>query len=377
VIKKFLQKIFKTISYKLFLYVHGKVEGIIDSESDKRVNIETINLEEDLKYNIYKINDARLYTDRIHDAAVLLDNKVVEGPSLQLRYKPGADYRLYNSKAKESIVFEKGTPRIIRKINGSVFSLLTGGAGNDNYWHWIYDVLPRIGLYKKKFDLNKIDYFLLPGLLRKFQNETLDILNIPKKKRLSSKKYRHVQTQELFVTDHPIGVSGNFTKDIQNIPSWIINWLKNNFINKKEIDKNLNNKIYIERESLLSKNNTIRSISNEDEVKLYLIKMGFTIVKFGEISFREQANIFYNAECIIGLHGAAFANLAFCKPQTKVVELKSLTAGPVIENLAKKINLDYNSVTSEAEHTIKYDFPTQQGHIKVPISSLKKILENN
>ena len=93
-IKKLLQKIFKTISYRLFLYVHGKVEGIIDSESDKRVNIETINLEEDLKYNIYKINDARLYTDRIHDAAVLLDNKVVEGPSLQLRYKPGADYRL-------------------------------------------------------------------------------------------------------------------------------------------------------------------------------------------------------------------------------------------------------------------------------------------
>ena len=29
--------------------------------------------------------DGRLYTDRIHDTAVLLDNKIIEGPSFQLR----------------------------------------------------------------------------------------------------------------------------------------------------------------------------------------------------------------------------------------------------------------------------------------------------
>jgi len=377
VIKKFLQKIFKIISYKIFSIVHGKIEGFIESSKDKRIKIEIINLEEDLKYNIYRIKDARLYTDRIHDAAIILDNKVVEGPSFQLRYKAGPDYRLYNSKAEDSIVFEKGTPRMLRKINGSVLSLLTGGGGNDNYWHWIYDVLPRIGLYKKSFDLNKIDYFLLPALLRRFQNETLDLLNIPRNKRLSSEKYRHIKTKELIATDHPIGVSGNFTTDIQNIPIWIISWLKNSFINKKDVKKDINTKIYIERERSSLEKITKRSISNEEQVKTYLIKMGFSLVKLGEISFKEQANLFYNAECIIGLHGAAFANLAFCKSGTKIIELKSSTAGLVIENLAKKINLDYNSIVSEAEHTIQYGFPTQQGHIKVPVSSLKKILENN
>jgi len=234
-----------------------------------------------------------------------------------------------------------------------------------------------IGLYKKSFDLNKIDYFLLPGLLRRFQNETLDLLNIPRNKRLSSEKYRHIKTKELIATDHPIGVSGNFTTDIQNIPIWIISWLKNSFINKKDVKKDINTKIYIERELSSLEKITKRSISNEEQVKTYLIKMGFSLVKLGEISFKEQANLFYNSECIIGLHGAAFANLAFCKSGTKIIELKSSTAGLVIENLAKKINLDYNSIVSEAEHTIQYGFPTQQGHIKVPVSSLKKILENN
>ena len=28
----------------------------------------------------------------------------------------------------------------------NVLSLLTGGGGNDNYWHWMFDVLPRIKL---------------------------------------------------------------------------------------------------------------------------------------------------------------------------------------------------------------------------------------
>ena len=49
--------------------------------------------------------------------------------------------------------------RRLRKLNGIVLSLLTGGAGNENYWHWLYDVLPRIGLCNKLLRLNEIDFF--------------------------------------------------------------------------------------------------------------------------------------------------------------------------------------------------------------------------
>ena len=90
--------------------------------------------------------------------------------------------------------------------------------------------------------------------------------------------------------------------------------------------------------------------------------------------------------------------MAFCKPGTKVIEFRSSTAGQVIENLAKKNNLNYSSiiigkkdlvesrsiVTKDVENktltltieTSKHDFINQQGRIDIPISSLIKILEN-
>ena len=66
--------------------------------------------------------------------------------------------------------------RILRNLNGSVLSLLTGGAGNNNYWHWLFDVLPRFGLCSQLINLEKIDFFLLPSLLKKYQGESLDCL---------------------------------------------------------------------------------------------------------------------------------------------------------------------------------------------------------
>jgi len=254
-------------------------------------------------------------------------------------------------------------------------SLLAGGGANKNYWHWMFDVLPRIGLCEKVFNLIDIDYFLLPDHVKTFQKETLDYLKISKCKRLSSENFRHIKAKELIVTDHPVVISGEATKDIMNIPVWISKWLKENFINNNIKENNKNKKkIFIDRGDIESDPLSQRSIINEDEVKTYLLKNNFTFVKLHEIKFIEQLELFYNAETIVGLHGGGFANIVFCKPATKVIELRSTQAGPPIENLAKKNALNYNSITINAEK--KLSFPNQHGAIRVPINSLKKILEN-
>ena len=373
-IKKKLQKIFKIFAHILFFKIYGKIKGSISSNIDERIKIEIIKLKNNLEYKVYKVTNGKLYTDRIQDTAIILENKIIEGPSFQLRYTTDSDLKIYNSKIEDNIVFQIGTPRILKKFSGSVLSLLTGGAGNNNYWHWVYDVLPRIELCKKVCNIEMINFFLLPSLEKKFQNETLDFLNIPKKKRLSSKRFRHIEAKELIVTDHPIVVTNNATKDIQNIPVWILDWLKDNFARniKSETKKN---KIYIERDNNSSNDQPARSIINEKEVKQYLHDNNFISVKLGEIEFKQQVNLFKNADCIIGLHGAGFANLAFCEPGTKIIELKSSNAGPVIENLAKKNNLNYNSLNFEAKQVYKYNFPNQQGHINVSIDGLNKILK--
>jgi capsular polysaccharide biosynthesis protein len=274
-------------------------------------------------------------------------------------------------------VLKIGTPRRLRNLNGAVLSLLTGGAGNANYWHWLFDVLPRLSLCSKIINLSEIDYFLLPDDIKKFQNETLDCLNISKHKRLSSVKFRHIKAKELIVTNHPFVISGVATEDIMNIPKWISQWLKDNFLKQNIISNKKNiRKVYIDRSDETSDRQAPRLIINEDEVKKYLLKDNFTPVKLHDIKFSDQVQLFYNADCIVGLHGGGFANLAFCKPGTKVVEFKGTNAGTAIENLAKKNDLNYNSITVETKQTDKYNFPSQQGHIEVPISSLNKILGN-
>ena len=238
-------------------------------------------------------------------------------------------------------------------------------------------MLPRFGLCSEKINLREIDFFLLPSLEKKFQNETLDCLNIPKHKRLSSEKFRHIKARELIVTDHPVVTTGNATHDSQNIPRWIIYWLKNNLINKNLITENkIKNKIYIDRNESKSNGIPQRMISNESEVKKYLLEKNFVAVNLGNMKFHEQVDLFYNAECIAGLHGSGFVNLAFCKPGTKVIEFRSYNAGPIIENFAKKNDLNYNSIIAESKEIYKLNHPSQQGSIKISINSLRKILEN-
>ena len=50
----------------------------------------------------------------MHDTAAILDNKIIEGPSFQLR--KGSGDHIFNLKAKDNFVFTKGTPRKLRNL---------------------------------------------------------------------------------------------------------------------------------------------------------------------------------------------------------------------------------------------------------------------
>jgi len=369
--KKSFQNFFKLFSYGIFKIIHGKIEGIIDPSKSNEIEVKFIK-KNNASYNVYKITDGRLYTDRVNDTAIIKNNKVVKDASFQFRDEK---IKVVNVSEEENIVFKKGTPRIKRKINGKVLSLLTGGGGNDNYWHWLFDVLPRIDICENIIELDKIDFFLLPDNKRKFQIETLEILGISQKKQISSVNFRHIISKELYVTNHPVLLTNDATNDIQNMPLWISEWLKKKFIKKNVNEKvNFSKKIYIDRGDSISNVKDLRSITNEEEVKQFLLQNGFKIIKLGDLHFKDQVLTFNNADIIVGLHGAGFANLAFCKSNTKIIELKSQTAGKAIENLAIKNKLFYKPLNCE---TNKFDHSNQFGHINVPIKKLEEFIKDS
>jgi len=358
--KKLISKI-KKIGYSIFSLVYGKITDIIDPKNHPSIKIYNKIFDNFYSYKVYEIKNCTIYTDTVTDTAFIAENKIIEGPSFQLRKTKNVDI-------SNNVVFQKGTPKLKKILKGSVLSLLTGGGGNENYWHWLFDVLPRIKILDDFKKIDEINFFLLPDIKKKFQIETLDLLNIPRKKRISSKIFRHVYADAVFSVDHPYVLKNNPSIEIQNIPKWIIEFLRKSFL-KKNHTKKYPSKIYIDRRDSISNHSHLRKIINEEEVKDFLIKRGFSIIVLSELSFEEQVHLFKNANKIIGLHGAGFANLTFCDPGANVLELKSKNAGFMYANLAKKLNLNHSEISINP-----YDYSNndQQGFIKIPINLLEK-----
>ena len=342
-------------------YFIARIEGYKDilKISDSKILISEINNK--FKYKIYIIKKARLYTDTINDTAFIHDQKVINGPSFQIR-------NTNFSKIENNIVLEKGTPRFQRRLKGSVLSLLSGGAGNYNYWHWLFDILPRIKIIADQFDLNQINYFLLPDNSKRFQKETLELMGISEKKQLSSLKYRHIIADEIVSCDHPYVTNNNATSAIQNLPQWIIDWLKEKFTKNLDLnDSNFPSKFYIDRGDASPNISKLRQIVNEKEVKDKLLEHKFRVIKLSDYSIKDQVKLFFNAKKIVGLHGAGFANVMFAKSELKMLELKPSGAGKMCENLAKKCNVDYDCISVIPE---KYNFNNQMCHIRIDLSEI-------
>ena len=292
-IKKKLQFLFKKLSYGLFKLFYGEIKGVEYSEKVPKSKILNSQIDDNFSYKVFFINKSRIYTDTVNDTAIIKNNKIVEGPSFQIRNASFEDVR-------KNVVFEIGTPRLKKKINGNLASLLTGGAGNDNYWHWLFDVLPRIKIINNVADLKNIDYFLFPNLKKKFQNETLNLINIPEKKRLFSIKYRHIECDEIIVTEHPYVVNNDASNEIQNLPFWIIKWLKHSLTKDLNLkDNNFPEKIYIDRSDASQSVKIYRKIINEHEIINEINNLGYKKVTLSDYSFIDQMKYFFNAKKIM------------------------------------------------------------------------------
>lgn len=358
----------KSFKIELFKYIYKRAEQIEKIKNLKEIKVLSIKFLKKYNYNVYFIPNGRVFTTSVHDTAYFYKNLILSDISYQYRYNKKS--KIYNDKTIKNFVIKNGTPKILKKINGNVLSTLCGGAAKNNYWHWIFDILPKIFLIKKLNLIKKIDFFLIPAMKKKFQFETFKSLNIPKKKILNGEKFKHLECKNIIVTDHPIVSNNDPSKSMLNIPIWIIEYYKKNFLKKKYIDNKFPKKIFINRKfNYVSE----RKIENIDEVLKCVKKLGFKIINLSNFSFLEQIKLFLNAKFIVGLHDAGFANLIFSKYKTKVLEIKSKQNGDVIKNLALKCNLNYSTLHQK---NIQSNLKFQSSKIVVDINKLNKKLKN-
>ena len=155
-------------------------------------------------------------------------------------------------------------------------------------------------------------------------------------------------------------------EEAKKIPEWIVKWINDSFINHGK-QFSCNEKIFIDRsESVFSHCQFI----NNEEIINFLENKGFTSYKVGQLSFQEQVHLFSNAKVIIGAHGAAFANLAFCKKNTKIVEIKPKNHPNFVDQHISRIKeLDFNLI--ETDH---FEDKEKKGDIFFDPNNFKTIL---
>lgn len=248
------------------------------------------------------------------------------------------DYRL-NTKHKNNFIMsmlyedkllDKDYIRYLtrRKYNNFKNILVLSTASSSlNYYHFLLDMVPKFADFSDYID--QFDKIIFSGPKSQFLVDFLNIFNISDKSIIMENKSAIFACNSLVVG--PRSQVGNPTVRV-------INSIRSLFQDKNFFPPNFPSKIYISRS-----NASRRRIKNEKQLFDSLSNFGFEMIRLEEYSLNDQVNLFRNAEFIIGPHGAGLANLVFCKPATKVIELfpESYTE-PCMYNISKINFLNYH-----------------------------------
>ncbi len=349
--KNLIKNLYKRIIYYLFFLIYGKV--FFTKHNSKIISKQNIKVNK-FDYVIYRIKNARVFTNYVETLAVISKTSIIKEVSFQQ-----IKGRLFKSKNE---VFKTGTPKILKKFPGKMLILTQGASGHFNYAHWLLDIIPKIKLFSLKNKLSKIDFFYF-SKLTKFQFETLKLLKIDPNKIIDAKKFRHVQAEFVYAVTHPNYFNGTIFKAHSNLPSWIIKFLRTFFLKKVKKKFNYEN-IYIDRND--STQIHCKPINNY-EITKFLKSRNFKILRLSNYSVIDQVSIFNNCKKVIAAHGAGLANIAFCKKGTKVIELiPSDHPNRVYKRISSINKLNYRLISCKK---IKND---EKGDMFIDLNNLKK-----
>jgi hypothetical protein len=126
------------------------------------------------------------------------------------------------------------------------------------------------------------------------------------------------------------------------------------------------NRIYVRRAGR-------RKILNEEALLALLQQYSFQVIDDVPHTLLEQVHIYYHAAFIIGPHGAAFANILWCQPDTHLFELFPNTYTPdYFRYLAQVMGLTYSAYCHGAP--VGSDHRHVEDNIYIDIQEVKRCL---
>jgi capsular polysaccharide biosynthesis protein len=194
-----------------------------------------------------------------------------------------------------------------RPLAGTVAVISTAEAAT-NYWHWTFELLPRIHLLSLGgFTPEVVDYYLVNHRDLPFQQETLRDMGIPPNKVVKTNRSCH------FALDRAVTTSlkpGQF-----HVTKWVCDFLFDIAKRQNPIAP-ANRRLYVSRRT-----SGFRRVQNEVAVMKALEPMGFEMILPDTLTVAEQRRAFYQAEFVVASHGSGLTNIVYCQPGTRVVEV--------------------------------------------------------
>ena len=190
-------------------------------------------------------------------------------------------------------------------VDGRLAVLASRGVGN--YYHFLVDVMARIGVLEQCPEIAPPDRWYVPAGMR-FQREILQMFGLTDDEIVDADAHPHVRAQTLLVPGLP-------ATDVFN-PPWVTDFLRRKLL-KPEHHEQTGPPIYVTRGS--GANN--RRVVNEDELLRLLLSRGFIALDPGKLSVAEQIAAFAAAPIVVSPHGAALTNTIFARPGSAVIEL--------------------------------------------------------
>lgn len=251
--------------------------------------------------------------------------------------------------------------RYPRQLPGLAAAL---AAASSNYFHWLFDSLPRLHLLRLAgVELSEIKSFLINGTAQAFDVDSLKILGIPPERLVRCSKRQVTVAEQLVVPPMPTPRSGE-------ISDWICDFLRTSFLSHTP-SRASNTKLYLSR-----RNSPKRRLANEAEIERFFCERGFQSVRLEEFSFREQVQLFARATFVAGPHGAGFANLVFAPRGARVIELfHPRHQQPVYQHLAAQLGMDYHRIVGAAPHEQAPEMSEKLGPYSVELAQLHKLVQ--
>lgn len=224
-----------------------------------------------------------------------------------------------------------------------------------NYYHWMGEQMPRLALFRKHQDLSSIDNivvfvrnpasFIEDSIRWLFPEFKGQVQQINKHSTFSDEAFFFVPNALASRTKH---------EDAKVIPNFRPSWgsvldfsdYLNTMTDRLSMPSDLTDRmIVISRDKAPQRrwNNENDFVASVPDAKKLIAE---------DLSLPEQFSAFHNAEVVVAQHGAGLANILFCRPGTRVIEVTARSHARRAWDFAKlgiAMGLEYHVVVIDAD----------------------------